>query len=61
MNYYYITICLQKCKNQDSETVDFVTSVSESVKQGLNIMYEKYKEMEFVDSDSEEDNNVVLR
>lgn len=36
--------------------------MSESVKQGLNIMYEKYKEMEFVDSDSEEeDNKVVLR
>ncbi|OAD54397.1 WASH complex subunit FAM21, partial [Eufriesea mexicana] len=45
---------------EDSKTVDFITSVSESVKQGLNIMYEKYKEMEFVDSDSEEDNNVVL-
>lgn len=38
--------------------------MSETVKQGLNIMYEKYKEMEFIDSDSdseEEDNKVVLR
>lgn len=39
--------------------------MSESIKQGLNIMDEKYKKMEFVDSDSEEeeeeDNRVVLR
>ncbi|CAL7951506.1 unnamed protein product [Xylocopa violacea] len=52
---------IEESKDQDSLTADFIASVSESVKQGLNIMYEKYKEMEFVDSDSEdEDNKVVL-
>ncbi|XP_076753674.1 PWP1 homolog no child left behind isoform X2 [Xylocopa sonorina] len=52
---------IEDSKDQDSLTADFIASVSESVKQGLNIMYEKYKEMEFVDSDSEdEDNKVVL-
>ena len=40
--------------------------MSESIKKGLNIMDEKYKKMEFVDSDSEddeeeEDNRLVLR
>ncbi|XP_048266620.1 WASH complex subunit 2 isoform X2 [Bombus terrestris] len=47
-------------KDEDSATADFIASVSESVKQGLNIMYEKYKEMEFVDSDSEEEDNKVV-
>ncbi|XP_012136057.1 uncharacterized protein LOC100881233 isoform X2 [Megachile rotundata] len=54
----------QECKNQDLEAAELIANVSDNIKQGLNIMYEKYKEMEFVDSDSEEeedeDNKVVL-
>lgn len=50
----------QQNKDEDSTTADFIASISESVKQGLNIMYEKYKEMEFVDSDSEEEDNKVV-
>ncbi|XP_017889320.1 WASH complex subunit 2 isoform X2 [Ceratina calcarata] len=52
---------IEESKDQDLVTADLIASVSESVKQGLNIMYEKYEEREFVDSDSdEEDNKVVL-
>ncbi|CAK9831419.1 WASH complex subunit 2, partial [Anthophora retusa] len=52
---------VEKLKDEDSAAADLIASVSESIKQGLNIMYEKYKEMEFSDSDSdEEDNKVVL-
>ncbi|KOC64228.1 WASH complex subunit FAM21, partial [Habropoda laboriosa] len=51
---------VEKLKDEDSEAADLIASVSESIKQGLNIMYEKYKEMEFVDSDSEEEDNKVV-
>ncbi|XP_053971429.1 WASH complex subunit 2 [Hylaeus volcanicus] len=49
-------------KDEDLATADLIASVSESIKQGLSIMDEKYKKMEFVDSDSEEedDDKVVL-
>lgn len=58
-----IETSIEQYKDQDSVDADLIASVSETVKQGLNIMYEKYKEMEFVDSDSdseEEDNKVIL-
>ncbi|XP_015434595.1 PREDICTED: WASH complex subunit FAM21 [Dufourea novaeangliae] len=52
----------QESKNEDLATADLIASVSESIKEGLNIMDQKYKKMEFLDSDSEEeDNGVVLR
>ncbi|XP_076548056.1 PWP1 homolog no child left behind isoform X2 [Osmia lignaria lignaria] len=55
---------VQECKDQDLVAAELIATVSDSIKQGLNIMNEKYKEMEFVDSDSEEeedeDNKVVL-
>ncbi|XP_076232238.1 PWP1 homolog no child left behind [Calliopsis andreniformis] len=55
---------VQESKDEDSATADLIATVSESIKQGLNIMDEKYKKMEFVDSDTEEeeeeDSRVVL-
>ncbi|KAK2588423.1 hypothetical protein KPH14_004422 [Odynerus spinipes] len=47
---------LQKnSKEQELSTTDFIASISESIKQGLSIMDEKYKRMEVVDSDSEDE------
>ncbi|XP_076640579.1 PWP1 homolog no child left behind [Colletes latitarsis] len=48
---------VQESKNEDFATADLIASVSESIKQGLSIMDEKYKKMEFVDSDSEEEDD----
>lgn len=54
------------CQNakQDSAPESLLASISESVKQGLNIMDEKYKVMDVACSDSEEEDDggaVVFR
>lgn len=51
---------VQDSMNEDLATADLIASVSESIKQGLSIMDKKYKKMEFVDSDSEEEDNKVV-
>ncbi|XP_078050380.1 PWP1 homolog no child left behind isoform X2 [Augochlora pura] len=51
---------VQEAKNNDVATADLIASVSESIREGLNIMDMKYKKMEFVDSDSEEENDGVV-
>ncbi|XP_076278814.1 PWP1 homolog no child left behind [Lasioglossum baleicum] len=51
---------VQESKNEDVATADLIASVSESIREGLNIMDLKYKKMEFVDSDSEEESNGVV-
>lgn len=51
-------------KVQDTAPEDLLASISESVKQGLNIMDEKYKIMDVACSDSEEEDDggaVVFR
>ncbi|XP_076642805.1 PWP1 homolog no child left behind isoform X2 [Halictus rubicundus] len=51
---------VQESKNEDVATADLIASVSESIREGLNIMDLKYEKMEFVDSDSEEESNGVV-
>nr|KAF7406868.1 hypothetical protein H0235_014524 [Vespula pensylvanica] len=49
---------LQKdSKEQELPTTDLIASISESIKQGLSIMDEKYKRMEVIDSDSEDEDD----
>ncbi|KAL2711652.1 WASH complex subunit FAM21 isoform X1 [Vespula squamosa] len=50
---------LQKdSKEQElSKEQDLIASISESIKQGLSIMDEKYKRMEVIDSDSEDEDD----
>ncbi|EFN80825.1 Protein FAM21C [Harpegnathos saltator] len=47
----------EKQESQDSAPESLLASISESVKQGLNIMDEKYKMMDVACSDSEEDDD----
>ncbi|XP_031827496.1 PWP1 homolog no child left behind isoform X2 [Nomia melanderi] len=51
---------IQESKNEDLATADLIATVSESIREGLDIMDSKYKKTEFVDSDSEEENNGVV-
>ncbi|XP_033335411.2 PWP1 homolog no child left behind isoform X2 [Megalopta genalis] len=51
---------VQESKNNDVATADLIASVSESIREGLNIMDLKYKKMEFLDSDSEEESDGVV-
>lgn len=54
----------QNAKLQDSTPESLLASISESIKQGLNIMDEKYKVMDVACSDSEEEDDgdaVVFR
>lgn len=53
----------QDAKPQDLAPDSLLASISESVKQGLSIMDEKYKMMDVACSDSEEDDDgeVVVR
>jgi len=54
----------QNMKTQDLTPENLLANISESVKQGLNIMDEKYKVMDVACSDSEEEDEgdaVVFR
>ncbi|XP_043499650.1 WASH complex subunit 2 [Polistes fuscatus] len=46
---------IEKEVEQELPKTDFLTNIIESVKQGLNVMDEKYKRMEVIDSDSEDE------
>ncbi|XP_015173180.1 PREDICTED: WASH complex subunit FAM21 [Polistes dominula] len=46
---------IKKEVEQELPKTDFLTNIIESVKQGLNVMDEKYKRMEVIDSDSEDE------
>ncbi|XP_066598640.1 WASH complex subunit 2-like [Prorops nasuta] len=49
---------IEEVKNQkDIAPTNFVSSVSESIKQGISLMEEKYKRMEVTASDSEDEGN----
>lgn len=47
-------------KEQELPTTDLIANISESIKQGLNIMDEKYKRMEVIDSDSEDEDDARI-
>lgn len=59
-----LSLTHQNTKTQDLVPENLLASISESVKQGINIMDEKYKVMDVACSDSEEEeegDEVVVR
>ncbi|KAG7212754.1 hypothetical protein KM043_013015 [Ampulex compressa] len=51
---------VQESKDQNLSTADLIANVTDSVQKGLSIMDEKYRRMEVVDSDSDEEDDAIV-